>query len=417
MDITPHGINQLKNEPKIEDIIPYGKHYVDEDDIEAVSNTLRGNYLTQGPLIKDFENAISKYVGSKYAVAVSSCTAGLHIACQSLGINSESIVGCPTNSFVSTANCASFLGAKIEFFDIDLDSLNISIDELEEYLSKGNHLDLVIAVHFAGFPVELERLASLSSKYGFRILEDSAHALGSENIQGRRIGCCDYSDICVFSLHPVKSIAAGEGGVITTNNKEIYMSLLRLRSHGINKGSEKLINEEYAFTDGNKNLWYYEMRELGYHYRITDIQCALALSQLKKLKKFIIRRQELASYYRKIIDDIEFISPAQKEFNHIMSNHIFPVRIDFEALKIKRNDLMIFLRQNSIYTQVHYIPIPIHPYYKNMGYEITKYKKNMIYFKEALTLPLYYQLEKSQVDYILHKLRSFIEEHNSSKII
>ena len=141
------------------------------------------------------------------------------------------------------------------------------------------------------------------------------------------------------------------------------------------------------------------------------------MSQLKKLKKFIVKRQELASYYRKKIDDIEFISPAQKEFNHIMSNHIFPVRIDFEALKIKRNDLMIFLRQNSIYTQVHYIPIPIHPYYKNMGYEITKYKQNMLYFKEALTLPLYYQLEKSQVDYILHKLRCFFEEHNSSKII
>ena len=172
MDIIPHDIKQLKNLSYSRDIIPYGKHFIDEEDIQAVADTLRSNNLTQGPLIKEFEEAIAQYVGSKYAVAVSSCTAGLHIACKSLGVNSESLVGVPTNSFVSTANCASFLGAQIVFFDINLKSLNISIDKLEEYLMCGNQLDLVIAVHFAGFPVELERLASLSSKFGFKIIED-----------------------------------------------------------------------------------------------------------------------------------------------------------------------------------------------------------------------------------------------------
>ena len=410
MDIIPHDIKQLKNLSNSREIIPYGKHFIDEEDIQAVADTLRSNNLTQGPLIKEFEEAIAQYVGSKYAVAVSSCTAGLHIACKSLGVNSESLVGAPTNSFVSTANCASFLGAKIVFFDINLESLNISIDKLEEYLMSGNDLDLVIAVHFAGFPVELERLASLSSKFGFKIIEDSAHALGSEQSNGRRIGSCDFSDISVFSLHPVKSIAAGEGGVITTNNKDIYMSLLRLRSHGINKGSDELVNKEYAFTGDNKNLWYYEMQELGFHYRITDIQCALALSQLKKLNKFISRRNEIASYYRKKIENINLINPAQKESDTLISNHIFPVRIDFDALNITRNDLMIFLRENSIYTQVHYIPIPIHPYYENLGHQANNYKNNMIYFKEALTLPLYYQLKNSQIDYVLKTIKSFFKK-------
>lgn len=389
--------------------IPYGKQYIDDEDIEAVIKTLRSDYLTQGPAIDQFEEAFCSYVGAKYAVAVSSCTAGLHICCQALGINSESKVATTSNSFVSTANCASFLGAEIKFIDIDLDSLNISIDSIEEYLLNGNHLDLVIAVNFAGLPFEQKRLAYLSSKYGFKIIEDSAHALGSKTSNGKRIGNCEYSDVSVFSLHPVKTIAAGEGGVITTNNEEIYRDLLRLRSHGINKGSDKLLNKEFAFTGNKKNLWYYEMTELGYHYRITDIQCSLALSQLKKIEKFIDWRQNLANYYRKLIKDIEFIEPAQIKTDSILSNHIFPVRIKFAEFNIQRNDLMIYLRKHSIFTQVHYIPIPIHPYYKEMGHDHKEFVNNMIYFNEALTLPLYYQLKNSQIDYILRLIKDYFE--------
>jgi len=272
------------------------------------------------------------------------------------------------------------------------------------------NLDLVIAVHFAGFPVHLERLANLASKYGFKILEDSAHALGSQLSENQKIGCCEFSDISVFSLHPVKSIAAGEGGVITTNSEDIYRSLLRLRSHGINKDQDELINKEYAFTGDNRNLWYYEMLELGYHYRITDIQCALALSQLKKLDKFIARRNQLAKYYREKIKDIDFLKPAQIESNFLSSNHIFPVRINFCKLKKERNDLMIYLRQKSIFTQVHYIPIPIHPFYKKMGYHEKDFNNNMKYFNEALTLPLYYQLKNEQVDYVLDTLKDFFKD-------
>ena len=410
MDIVPFNIKSLDNNYDVKDIIPYGKHYIDEDDIQAVSDVLKSSHITQGPLIKQFEDAIAGYVGSRYAVAVSSCTAGLHIACKSLGVNSNSIVATSTNSFVSTANSAAFLGSKVKFFDIDLNSLNISIDSLEEYLSNGNNLDLVIAVHFAGFPVDLERLANLASKYGFKILEDSAHALGSQLSENQKIGCCEFSDISVFSLHPVKSIAAGEGGVITTNSEDIYRSLLRLRSHGINKDQDELINKEYAFTGDNRNLWYYEMLELGYHYRITDIQCALALSQLKKLDKFIARRNQLAKYYREKIKDIDFLKPAQEESNFLSSNHIFPVRINFCKLKKERNDLMIYLRQKSIFTQVHYIPIPIHPFYKKMGYHEKDFNNNMKYFNEALTLPLYYQLKNEQVDYVLDTLKDFFKD-------
>ena len=187
------------------------------------------------------------------------------------------------------------------------------------------------------------------------------------------------------------------------------MSLLRLRSHGINKGSEELINKEYAYTGENLNLWYYEMKELGYHYRITDIQCALALSQLKKLNKFIARRNDLASYYREKLRNINYINPAQKKNNSFSSNHIFPVRINFKELNINKNDLMTHLRTFSIFTQVHYIPIPMHPYYSNMGFIAKEYSNNMIYFKDALTLPLFYKLEKSQIDSILLIIKNYVE--------
>ena len=277
-------------------------------------------------------------------------------------------------------------------------------------MSKGNHLDLVIAVHFAGFPVELERLASLSSKYGFRILEDAAHALGSENIRGRRIGCCDYSDISVFSLHPVKSIAAGEGGVITTNNEEIYMNLLRLRSHGINKLDDNFINIDMSHTNNIQNPWYYEMQELGYNYRITDIQCALGKAQLKKLPSFIERRKQLVKKYDDFFEDIDEINPIQKNFRDSSSHHLYVVRIKFEKIGITRAEFMNRLKENNILTQVHYMPVTSHPYYKKLGYKTTNFPESENFYEEALSIPLYYSLSDSDQAKVLDSISEIIKK-------
>ncbi len=391
-------------------LLPYGRHYLDEDDINSVVQILRsGRNLTQGPLINEFEKEFANYVGANYAVAVSSCTAGLHISCASLNLGKDDIVATSNISFVSSANCASFIGAKIEFTDIEASTLNISIDKLEERLKSGIIIKIVIPVHFAGFPVDLKRLKALADTYNFKIIEDAAHALGSEYLDGKKIGCSNYSEATVFSLHPVKSITAGEGGIVTTNNKNIYKKLLRLRSHGINKNDDLLINIDNAFTDDKKNVWYYEMQTLGFHYRITDIQCALALSQLKKLRKFVDKRKLLVAKYRSELKNNNVIHPAQKISPKENANHIFPVRINFESLSIKRNDLMIYLRSKGIISQVHYIPISMHPYYQNNNNNNKDiFEESFSYYKQALTLPLFYEMEIRDIDFVLKTIKEYI---------
>jgi len=388
-------------------LLPYGRHHLDEDDINSVVKILRsGGDLTQGPLINEFEKEFAKHVGANYAVAVSSCTAGLHISCIALNLDKNDTVATSNISFVSSANCASFIGAKVEFIDIEASTLNISIDKLEERLKSGMIIKIVIPVHFAGFPVDLKRLKTLSNTYNFKIIEDAAHALGSEYLDGKKIGCSNYSEVTVFSLHPVKSITAGEGGIVTTNNKNIYKKLLRLRSHGINKNDDLLINKEAAFTDEKKNVWYYEMQTLGFHYRITDIQCALAISQLKKLSKFIDKRKLLVEKYRSDLRHNNIINPAQNNSPKENANHIFPVRINFESLSIKRNDLMIYLRSKGIISQVHYIPISMHPYYQNNNNDL--FEESFRYYNQALTLPLFYEMEIRDIDYVLKTIKEYI---------
>ena len=389
-------------------ILPYGRHHIDEDDVNSIINLLKNDGdIAQGPMISNFEEEFAKYVGSEYAVAVTSCTAGLHLSCLAIDLEKSQTAVTSNISFVSSANCASFIGAKVKFLDIYDQTLNLSIDKLEESLSLGNNFDLLIAVHFAGYPLDMKRLKLLSEKYNFKIIEDAAHALGSAYIDGKNVGSSYYSDATVFSLHPVKSITAGEGGVITTNNKKIYKKLLRLRSHGINKNDDILLNKDNAFTDGKKNVWYYEMQMLGYHYRINDIQCALALSQLKKLPKFIDKREELANYYRSALKSNKYIKPAQNKFSKRNANHIFPVRINFKKLNIKRNDLMLFLRSNGIITQVHYLPISLHPYYQTKEVANLEYTESMRYYDEALTLPLFYEISTAHIDKVLDLIGKF----------
>tara|TARA_Y100000590_G_scaffold411038_1_gene504668 strand:+ start:292 stop:1476 length:1185 start_codon:yes stop_codon:yes gene_type:complete len=389
--------------------IPYGKHYIDEDDIKAVMNVLRYKNLTQGDEVESFERAIAEFVGVKYAVAISSWTSGLHLANLALGIKKGDQVVTSPLTFAATSNSIIYCGAKPVFSDIDKDTINICPKNLERTINNNENIKAVIPVHYAGVSCDMESISKIAKKYKLSIIEDAAHALGAKHLDGSMVGSCKYSDMSGFSFHPVKSIAAGEGGMITTNSEVIYKKLLRLRSHGINKLDDKFLHQNESETNGIKNPWYYEMQELGFNYRITDIQCALGSSQLNKLTSFIKRRKELALRYDNYFSSLKYIQPVQKEYRESSSHHLYPVRINYNEIGLSRARFMNLLKENGIITQVHYIPVTSHPYYKQLGYQTKDYKNANDYYHEAITLPLYYKLTDSDQDYVVETIRKLIE--------
>ncbi len=399
-------------------MIPYGKHYLDEEDIQAVVDVLRNGWLTQGPKIKELEVEVSNYVGSKYAIAVSSGTAALHLACLAIDVAVDSKIVTSTNTFVASANCIRYVGATPVFCDINPDTLNIDASCFEELLQSSSDIDAVIPVHFGGLPCDMDAINKLSQKNGVKIIEDASHAFGATYESGGRVGSCQYSDMTIFSLHPVKGITAGEGGIITTNSEEIYNRLQLLRSHGICKGNfdlpglsepgDDLVYQNEAIDDGLLNPWYYEMQSLGFNYRITDIQCALVLSQLKKIDKFIKRRREIVKLYDEKLEGIENISCTQKNSRDQSSNHIYVVRINFSKIGKKRGQIMRQLLEKGIGTQVHYIPVTKQPYYNNLGYKSQDYPNSEEYYSEALTIPVYYELSDKQVELVVQCLKEVL---------
>ncbi len=390
--------------------IPYGKHFIDEDDIKAVENVLRHKNLTQGDEVSLFEKDISKYVGSKYAVAFSSWTAGLHAACSVIGItNNDSVITSPI-TFVATSNSVLYCGGNPIFSDISNDSINICPDNLESLIKKNPNVKAIIPVHFAGVSCDMEKIKIIADKYNLFVIEDAAHALGGKHNDGSQIGSCKFSDMAGFSFHPVKSIAAGEGGMITTNNEELYRKLLRFRSHGINKLDDKFIKSEDANTNGTRNPWYYEMQELGYNYRITDIQCALGRSQLKKLSKFIERRKDLVKNYDKAFKNLNNINLIQQDYRELSSHHLYVVRINFNKIKISRAEFMTKLRDKGIITQVHYIPVNLHPYYQKLGYDKNLNPNSLNYYSECLSIPIYYSLNYEEQTRVIKSIKKLINE-------
>lgn len=377
-------------------MIPYGRHYVDEDDITAVADLLRTGPLTQGPAVEAFERAVAEYVGARYAVAVASGTAALHLAALAADIGpGRSLITSPI-TFVASANAALYTGGSAAFADIDPQTVNMSACTLSEALARTPSARAVVPVHFAGLPCEMPRIKAAADAAGAVVIEDAAHALGATYADGRRVGSCAYSLMTIFSFHPVKAIAAGEGGMITTNDERTYRRLLRLRSHGINKLDDPFEIPDQAFTDGGSNPWYYEMQEIGYHYRITDIQCTLALSQFRKLDTFIARRRELVKAYDAAFASLRHARPAQPIDRDRSGHHLYVLRIDFAAAGLTRRQLMIELRRRDIGTQVHYIPVPAQPYYRRLGFDITDYPNARTYYAEALSIPLFYDLGQDQ---------------------
>jgi UDP-4-amino-4,6-dideoxy-N-acetyl-beta-L-altrosamine transaminase len=382
-------------------MIPYGKHHVDESDIQAVVDVLRSGVLTQGPAVEAFEQAIATYVGAKYAIAVSSGTAALHLAALVAGVGPGTTLITSPMTFVASANAGLYAGGEVAFADIDPTTVNMSPAALKLSLEKNPNTKAVIPVHFAGLPCDMPAIKKLADDAGAAVIEDAAHALGASYPDGRRVGCCAHSLMTIFSFHPVKAIAAGEGGMITTNDDAAHRKLLRLRSHGINKLDDPFIEKAQSQTNGQLNPWYYEMQELGFHYRITDMQCALALSQFGKLEKFVTRRRELAKRYDKALSNMQFCKPAQSTGRDASGHHLYVLRIDFKSLGLSRAQLMQALKARDIGTQVHYVPVPAHPHYRQLGQRPEVFPNSENYYQEALSIPLFYDLTEHQQENVI----------------
>jgi UDP-4-amino-4,6-dideoxy-N-acetyl-beta-L-altrosamine transaminase len=370
--------------------IPYGKQTIDEKDINAVVETLQSDFLTTGPKVKEFEEAIAQYCDVKYCVAVSNGTAALHLASLCLLNKNDKVLTTP-NSFLATSNAILYAGAKPIFVDIQEDG-NINLDLCIEYLENDSSIKAIYGVHFSGNPLNQEKLQYIKKTFNIIILEDCAHSIGAQ-YNGIKAGSCTNSDCSILSFHPVKHLTTGEGGAITTNSKEMYEKLLMLRNHGIKKTPQM-------------KPWEYEMQELGFNYRITDIQCALGLSQLKKLDNFIMRRKTIAQQYDKAFKNT-IIKPLYL-FDDKSSYHLYVVQVDFANLNITKEELFIKMRQKNIGLQLHYIPINKQPYYKSLGYGNEKTPIMDEYYEKSFSLPMYPLLKNDEQEYVVKILLELI---------
>jgi len=387
----------------------YGKQSTNLSDALAVGWQVWKKSLTQGPKIQEFESVVASKVGAKYAVAVSSATAGLHLALLALELEPNSEVVTSPISFLSSSNVALYSGLKPRFVDINPDTLNISVAKTIEAIAKSDSIKALVAVHMAGSACEMEELSKICKDKGVSIIEDAAHALGGLYSNMQPIGNCAFSDMTVFSFHPVKSVTTGEGGVVTTNNEHLYRKLLRLRSHGINQLNDPFVDPILAFTNQKKNPWYHEMQTLGFHYRLTEIQAALGISQMKKLDRFIDIRRELANNYDILFKSVDNLRLSQKTTRNWSAHHIYVVQINFSKISVSRADIMTELKKCGIGTQVHYKPIPLQPYYVKLGYETRSLPCSLDYYAQCLSLPIYPGLKYRQQKKIVKTLLRLIQ--------
>ncbi len=384
-------------------MIPYGKQDISAEDIQAVVEVLHSDFLTQGEVVPEFEKELSAFSNSEHAIVVNSATSALHIACMALGVGPGDIVWTSAITFVASANCAIYCGAKIDFVDIDSETNNISIDALSKKLelakAQGNTPKVLIPVHLSGQSCDMRKIHKLSKEYGFSIIEDASHAIGGD-FEEQKVGSCEFSDICVFSFHPVKIITCGEGGAALTNDPNLAKKMKLYSTHGVTRDSEQMNSK----PDG---LWYYEQLYLGYNYRMTDIQAALGLSQLSRIDKFIKRRNEIAERYNNLLSDLPITLPKIPQGVY-SSFHLYIIRLKLDAIKKSHQEVFADLRKAGIGVNLHYIPVYHHPYYRELGFDKGYCPQSEQYYNEAISIPIYYDLDNQTQEKVIELLKQHI---------
>ena len=381
--------------------IPYGKQIITKSDIKTVQDVLQSPFLTQGPKVPEFERKVSKYIGAINAVAVNSATSALHIACLAMNLSSNDILWTSPNTFVASANCGLYCGASIDFVDINKETLNICPELLKEKLINANKINklpkVLVIVHFGGSSADMITISNLAKQYDIKIIEDASHAIGGK-YNNKLIGTCEFSDITVFSFHPVKMITTGEGGMALTNNKELYKQMIFFRSHGITRDPKFLYKS--AMPD-----WYYEQQLLGYNYRITDLQAALGINQLTRITKYVLKRNKLALYYKEQLSGLPL---KFQKINGYSAYHLFVVQL--KELQNKRDTIFVTLRSKNIGVNLHYYPVHLQPFYKELGFKKGDFPVAELYSSNAITLPLHPKLTIKQIDFIISSLKKAIEQ-------
>tara|TARA_A100001391_G_scaffold125291_1_gene85460 strand:+ start:6818 stop:7990 length:1173 start_codon:yes stop_codon:yes gene_type:complete len=376
-------------------MIPYGHQDISEDDINAVVGVMRSEWLTQGPMVPRFEKAMAEYSTAKYALAVNSATSALHISCMALDVGPGDWVWTSPNTFVASANCAEYCGAQVDFVDIDSQSYNMSVTKLATKLEQAQNENrlpkVVIAVHFAGQSCDMEAIHNLSKKYGFYIVEDASHAVGG-TYQGRPIGNCQFSDVSIFSFHPVKIITTAEGGLALTNDPSLAEKMTLLRSHGVTRDQQQI-------EDSVDGPWHYKQITLGYNYRMTEIQAALGLSQMSRLDEYVAKRNEISKWYDQQLSDTLWITPAQESFQS-SARHLYVVRLPDDMISQKL-DIFNFLREKGVGVNVHYIPVHTQPYYREKNIDYGDLSASEKYYHSAISIPLYPTLDRDDQQYII----------------
>lgn len=384
-------------------MIRYGQQDITSTDIDAVVSVLKSVNLTQGPSISQFENAILAHVEAKYAFAVNSATSALHIACLALDLGPGDYLWTTPNTFVASANCALYCGAQVDFVDIDPKTYNLCPQKLEEKLvaaeKVGKLPKIVIPVHLTGQPCDMEAIHALGKKYGFKIIEDASHAIGGRYKEGA-IGNCCFSDITVFSFHPVKIITTAEGGMAITNNPRLATKIELLRSHGITRNPELMTQEM-------EGPWYYQQVALGFNYRMTDLQAALGVSQMTRLEQYVNKRHEIATRYNTLLADLPISLPWQHPDSY-SAYHLYVIRLKLDKIQVTHRQVFEALRSKDIMVNLHYIPVHTQPYYQKMGFKIGDYPEAEQYYREAISIPMHPTLTEQEQDFVVQSIREAV---------
>ena len=383
--------------------IPYGKQNINQADVDAVVDVLKSDFLTQGPQVPAFEKSVAQLVGAQHALALNSATSALHIACLALGLGKGDLLWTSPITFVASSNCALYCGADVDFVDVDSQTYNMSIAALKlklEQAKKENKLPkIVVPVQLCGQPCDMAKIYALSQEYGFKIIEDASHAIGGK-YQGTYVGAGQYSDITIFSFHPVKIVTTAEGGMALTNDAKLAQKMDLLRSHGVTRSQDLMSKEP-------EGPWYYQQVDLGFNYRMTELQAALGISQMHRLEQFVAKRHDIAKVYNQILQDLPVVLPYQLPETY-SGLHLYVIRLKLDEISKTRKEVFELLREKGIGVNVHYIPVHTQPYYENLGFKQGDFPEAESYYASAISLPMYPDLTQPQIDYIYQSLKEIL---------